>query len=529
MQQFYRMQNQILEAGLPAGADRVICGLSGGADSVFLLRLLVLLRDEPGIRLRALHVHHGIRGAEADRDEALVRKLCEDLGVPLTVRHFDVPKEAAARGLSLEETGRILRRQAFREAAEAWLREEASGGGIFIALAHHMDDLAESVLFRAARGTGVTGLAAMRPVSFLDGDEPRIRILRPLLGLRRREIEEALHENGFAYCTDSTNAEADAARNRIRHHVLPLLISEVNSGAAEHLSELASSAAETADFLMTEAESRCPRYVRADGTGLFIGETLAEREMPAMVSEILRMAAAHAAGSARDLGRVHIRDLRALLGKETGKRLDLPGGLIAERVTGGVRLMRREETAEAFSRRTADAGRGTADAGREGTAAYADACPAVPLIPGEEAVCTGLCLPEDEAAGKDMRFPTDGTAGNALKVTADFAPAVPQVLEEKRYTKYIDYGKIKGTLLIRTRRPGDYLVTRSDGARKRLSDYFTDEKVPKEKRDSIPLVADGSEIVWVIGMRLGYSYRITEETSQALVLKVFNNQEADYE
>lgn len=518
MQQFYRMQNQILEAGLPAGADRVICGLSGGADSVFLLRLLVLLRDEPGIRLRALHVHHGIRGAEADRDEVFVRKLCEELCVPLTVRHFDVPKEAAAHGLSLEEMGRILRRQAFREAAEAWLREEASGGGIFIALAHHMDDLAESVLFRAARGTGVTGLAAMRPVSLLDGDEPRIRILRPLLGLRRREIEEALHENGFAYCTDSTNAEADAARNRIRHHVLPLLISEVNSGAAEHLSELASSAAETADFLMAEAEDRYPRYVRADGTGLLIGETLTEREMPAMVSGILRMAAAQAAGSARDLGRVHIRDLRALLGKETGKRLDLPGGLIAERVTGGVRLMRREETAEAFSRRSADAGRGTADA-----------CPAVPLLPGEEAVCTGLCLPADEAAGKDMCYPTDGTAGNALKVTADFAPAVPKVIEEKRYTKYIDYGKIKGTLLIRTRRPGDYLVTRSDGARKRLSDYFTDEKVPKEKRDSIPLVADGSEIVWVIGMRLGYSYRITEETSQALVLKVFNNQEADYE
>ncbi len=512
------MQNQILEAGLPAGTDRVICGLSGGADSVFLLRLLVLLRDEPGIRLRALHVHHGIRGAEADRDEAFVRRLCEELCVPLMVRHFDVPKEAAARGLSLEETGRILRRQAFREAAEAWLREEASGGGIFIALAHHMDDLAESVLFRAARGTGVTGLAAMRPVSLLDGDEPRIRILRPLLGLRRREIEEALHENGFAYCTDSTNAEADAARNRIRHHILPLLTSEVNSGAAEHLSELASSAAETADFLMAEAEDRYPRYVRADGTGLLIGEALAEREMPAMVSGILRMAAAQAAGSARDLGRVHIRDLRALLGKETGKRLDLPGGLIAERVTGGVRLMRREETAEAFSRQSADAGRGTADA-----------CPAVPLIPGEEAVCTGLCLPGDEAAGKDMRFPTDGTAGTALKVTADFAPAVPQVIEEKRYTKYIDYGKIKGTLLIRTRRPGDYLVTRSDGARKRLSDYFTDEKVPKEKRDSIPLVADGSEIVWVIGMRLGYSYRITEETSQALVLKVFNNQEADYE
>ena len=512
------MQNQILEAGLPAGADRVICGLSGGADSVFLLRLLVLLRDEPGIRLRALHVHHGIRGAEADRDEAFVRRLCEELCVPLMVRHFDVPKEAAARGLSLEETGRILRRQAFREAAEAWLREEASGGGIFIALAHHMDDLAESVLFRTARGTGVTGLAAMRPVSLLDGDEPRIRILRLLLGLRRREIEEALHENGFAYCTDSTNAEADAARNRIRHHVLPLLISEVNSGAAEHLSELASSAAETADFLMAEAESRYLRYVRADGTGLFIGEALAEREMPAMVSGILRMAAAQAAGSARDLGRVHIRDLCALLGKETGKRLDLPGGLIAERVTGGVRLMRREETAEAFSRRTADAGRGTADA-----------CPAVPLIPGEEAVCTGLCLPGDEAAGKDMRFPTDWTAATALKVTADFAPTVPQVIEEKRYTKYIDYGKIKGTLLIRTRRPGDYLVTRSDGARKRLSDYFTDEKVPKEKRDSIPLVADGSEIVWVIGMRLGYSYRITEETSQALVLEVFNNQEADYE
>jgi tRNA(Ile)-lysidine synthase len=112
-----------------------------------------------------------------------------------------------------------------------------------------------------------------------------------------------------------------------------------------------------------------------------------------------------------------------------------------------------------------------------------------------------------------------------MRISADFQDSLPGGISEKRYTKTIDYGKITDTLIIRTRKPGDFLTVRSDGARKKLSDYFTDEKVPRDRRDRIPLLADGHEIVWVIGMRLGYRYLISESTERFLTVSVETEEE----
>lgn len=446
----------MLEAG-----DHVIAGISGGADSVFLFYVLAELREEMQLDLTAVHVHHGIRGEEADRDAGFVRKLCEDRCIPCVIFRRDVPAEAEKRGMSVEEAGRAVRYEVFREQAE-------KAGGAKIALAHHRDDLAETVLFRILRGTGIAGLAAMKPVSG--------SLIRPLLCVTKAEITDCLRARGFSWCEDSTNRHTDAARNRLRLTILPLIREEVNAGASEHLAALSGIAGEAYDFIRTEAERRAERLVSASGDGAVLVSAALEEEMPAMRQEILRIAVSRA-GSVKDVGRRQIEDLLALMGKQTGAKISLPHGLIAQRDYGGIRLA--GETA------------------------------------APEKAAVKIELPDEG----EERFAVFGDLTlRTRRVTGAFC-TLPDA-----FSKQIDYDTIKDTLVLRTRRDGDWLTIDGEGHRKSLSDYFTDEKVPRQERDRIPLVADGQEIVWVIGKRLGARYRITQGTENALELEVLQKE-----
>ena len=507
----------ILRTGMLADGDRVICGVSGGADSVFLFYLLKGLREMLHLELHVVHVHHGIRGQEADRDAEYVRKMCEQADVPFSLFYRRIPEEAAAGGLTLEEAGRNARREIFREvAAGLWeeagrnarreaFREAAADGltleetgrnarrTVKIAVAHHKNDLAESVLFRIARGTGVQGLAAMRPVSVLeagDGVLPRMELIRPLLWLSRQEIEAALRREGIYWCEDSTNAEDDAVRNRIRHHILPAMEAEVNSAAVSHMAALAEQAGEATDFLLEEIHRRYPKYVYdaegrlpdgCRGAGLSVSDSLIRNELPAMQSGIVHRALAEISRGAKDLSRIHVEDTLRLFHLENGNALHLPCGIRALRTAEGILLYRINEAE----------------------------------MRGNLCNCTA-----DAAAGPVPLLPGGSVEWQNMRISADFQDSLTGVISEKRYTKTIDYGKIKDTLVVRTRRPGDFLTVRSDGARKKLSDYFTDEKIPRDRRDRIPLLADGNEIVWVIGRRLGYRYRVSESTERFLTVSV---------
>lgn len=541
----------ILRTGMLADGDRVICGVSGGADSVFLFYLLKGLREMLHLELHVVHVHHGIRGQEADRDAEYVRKMCEQADVPFSLFYRRIPEEAAAGGLTLEEAGRNARREVFREAA-AGLWEEA-GRTVKIAVAHHKNDLAESVLFRIARGTGVQGLAAMRPVSVLeagDGVLPRMELIRPLLGLSRQEIEAALRREGIRWCEDSTNAEDDAVRNRIRHHILPAMEAEVNSAAVSHMAALAEQAGEATDFLLEEIRRRYPKYVYdaegrlpdgCRGAGLSVSDRLIRNELPAMQSGIVHRALAEISCGAKDLSRIHVEDTLRLFHLENGKALHLPCGIRALRTAKGILLYRINEAEMRGNpcNCAAGAAAGHADPGHESAAAFI----AGRTDPGHESAAASTancsdCSHEsaagspDGCAGPGQVYASDSGADPVglvpggsvewqnMRISADFQDSLTGVISEKRYTKTIDYGKITGTLVIRTRKPGDFLTVRSDGARKKLSDYFTDEKIPRDRRDRIPLLADGNEIVWVIGRRLGYRYRVSESTERFLTVSV---------
>lgn len=186
--------------------DRIAVGVSGGADSVALLRFLAALRPQFGWDLVVCHIHHGLRGAEADRDECFVRALAEQLGLPCAVSRIDAAALALRDHISVEETGRMARYAFFAQTA---------GEGGRIATAHTLDDSIETVLMNLVRGTGLRGLCGI----------PRIRgnIVRPLLDCTRAEVEDYLGTLGQPYCTDSTNLTDDYTRNRIRHDILPRL------------------------------------------------------------------------------------------------------------------------------------------------------------------------------------------------------------------------------------------------------------------------------------------------------------------
>ncbi len=240
--------------------SRVIAAVSGGADSVCLLALLEEMRTSPGIRLRAVHVHHGLREGEADRDAEFVEDLCAALDVPCHIIKVNVLQLAEEKGLSEEEAGRCLRYQVFEEEAAAWEGEDAEESGVLVrvAVAHHRDDQAETILHNMFRGSGLLGL---RGIPYVRG-----RIIRPLLDCGRREILRWLSERGLSFVEDSTNSGDHYTRNRIRGRLLPLIESEVNRGAVGNILRVGRLAGQADGYLRDQAVRWIGMNVRVEQT-----------------------------------------------------------------------------------------------------------------------------------------------------------------------------------------------------------------------------------------------------------------------
>lgn len=447
VEKFIRKYN-MLQSG-----DCVIAGVSGGADSVCMLLILHEISESMGFSVRAVHLNHMIRGAEADRDEAFVAELCDRINVPLKSFRRNVPEIAAEEGLSSEEAGRKIRYQLFEEAADDAQKEFKR---VRIAVAHNRDDLAETVIFNMARGSSLKGLTGIRPV--------RDDIIRPILFAGRKEIEEYLAEKGESFCTDSTNLGDDYSRNRIRHVIIPAL-KELNAGAVDHIFDMAMDASDIYDgideraaaFLesceIRKGESGENILIRIPATRLIqLGKT--ER------SEAVLAAMAMIAGRRKDITRKHIEAVIDIAEGSSGRSVSLPYEMSAEKHndTLFIGLLSRD---------------GTFTAGME--------------------------------YGIEGRFVTD------IVDDLDFS-----VFSKNMYTEIIDCDKIIGTLRIRKPNDTDTIVINSSGGRKKLSKLFTDMKVDRLLRDSYPVVADDSDVVWLPGLRLSEKYKLTPDSSRGL-------------
>ncbi len=439
--------------------DKVIVGISGGADSVCLLFVLLELQKQIPFTLTGVHVNHGIR-AEAVEDESYVRALCETYQIPCYFYKEDVRKIAAERRLSEEEAGRIVRREAF----EKTMSETGSNK---IALAHHQNDNAETLLWNLARGTGLLGLCGISPVSG--------SYIRPLLCVSREEIEEFLKAEQIAYCVDKTNLSDDYTRNRIRNHIVPYLEQQVNPAAVSHINETIRQLRMTQEYLEEQMYIYRETCVKKEESGYIVKrdefELVPEIIRPMLIKDVL----ASLAGQAKDIEAIHLHVVQELLYKQVGKRLDLPYGISAKRTYEGIWLKKDESILEILERYEL-----VPEIGKTKKISFGEMQIAYTLI---------------EKADQDCK------------------------VEENSSTQTFDYDIISESLVIRTRESGDTIYLGTGGTQK-LKSFYVNQKVTQEQRDRIPLLAMGDRILWIYGYRTDMRYRVTEHTKTILKIQI---------
>ncbi|MGE5207275.1 MAG: tRNA lysidine(34) synthetase TilS [Chlamydiota bacterium] len=331
-----RVCRYVREQGLLRAGERVGVAVSGGADSVALLRLLLELRDELGLVLSVVHVNHHIRGAEADADQEFVTELARRHGLLLHTSSFDTPAYSVGHKLSLEAAARQLRYEYFQRLLTEGTLDK-------LATAHTLDDQAETVLLRLARGTGITGLAGIYPKWLVASGQrsegtrkprvgersspPEAAIIRPLLPIRRRELEAYLRSLDQPWREDATNLDPQFARNRVRHRVLPLLERELNPRIRELLAETAAIARAEEGYWAAEVSHVLARDWVAPAEGSLGHLPIAAlRRHPLALQRRLLRAAAESLGLLLEFQ--HVEEALTLAQAPPGseKKLLLPGG-----------------------------------------------------------------------------------------------------------------------------------------------------------------------------------------------------------
>ncbi len=445
--------NQMLNKG-----ERLVIGLSGGADSVCLLYVLVNLADKYDYSRKdifAVHINHRIRGAEADGDQTFAEELCNKLGVNFICFKKDIIAYAKELSLTVEEAGRKYRYDCFEKVA---LENNCTK----IAVAHNKNDLAETVIFNMLRGSGLKGMSGMLPV--------RDKVIRPILNVTRKEILDYLCENNQDYRTDSTNEGIDYDRNKIRHIILPAM-EEINSGAVGHICQMAEEAKNSYKYIHNKALESYDGLSEADDFGktISLDINMLYKSSPVLQEHLIHEAIGDVADGKKDITRKHIMAVVGLIYQDTGKIVELPYNIRARRSYD--RLIITDKKQDVLDYNIEIKGEGNYE------------------IPGWGSI--------------EFKI---------IDNTSDIE------IPKKIYTKMLDYGKIKDKLCIRTPEDGDYVTFNLEGSVKKLSRIFIDNKIDREDRANWPVLACGNHIVWVLGVRFNEAFRIDENTKEILYM-----------
>lgn len=424
----------IEEQALLQSGDTVLCALSGGPDSVALFHALRRLAPALGVELRAAHLNHGLRGAEADRDEAFVRRLCARWSVPLFVERAGMALRPRPAGQSEETFARALRYDFFERAAAA---AQAQGcGPVKVATAHTASDNAETLLFRLARGTSLTGAGGIPP--------RRGRYIRPLLDCTRAEVLAYCAAGGWGYMIDSTNLAPCCSRNRLRLQAVPAL-REVNPDADAALSAFAADARETAAFL--EGLARELLASAAFGAG-FRAAQLAGAPGPVRRAALALLLAERGVAGREQVAQAAAVACGAKASAQLGK------GLFARR-SGGVFYLERDAPVPAAGW-------------------------AIPFATGQTALPDGRTVAVLEQEYEEI-----------VKLCGG---------DKKELKKFADYGMINKISTFRTRRPGDLFRPAGRGVTKSLKKLLAEDGVPRGSRDRLLVLAEGERVLWLEGV-----------------------------
>lgn len=454
--------------------DKVLVAVSGGPDSMALLHALWASREQLSIELCAFHLDHMFRGDESRQDLEAVCDYCDRLGVQVVTRRYNVPLFAQESKLSDEEAARVIR---YRIASSV----AASLGCTCIALAHQRDDNLETVLMHLLRGSGLRGLAGIRPVRSYSSHVWSGKLIRPLLQCSRDEIEAYCREEGIPFRIDRSNLSDRYARNRIRLDLIPRLL-EYNPNLSETVASMSEFVADEDDFLDEQARKLLVDHSRFVGGVLEVELEALERVHPALVRRAILVAIERVRGVRSDVYSSHIQSVFDLVVSRTRSgRLSLPGGTVVRKRYGVLEF------------------------------AISDALESekVPQYSKPVAVPGFTVVPYISKMIVADVFPIE-QLGNRHK-TAD--PSVA----------YMDYDVVSDGLAVRNRRDGDRFAPLGMAGTKKLKKFFIDNKIKAELRDRIPLIVYGrygEHIAWVGELRLSENVKITGKTRNVLRLSL---------
>ncbi len=437
---------------LTAG-DRVVVGVSGGADSVAMLSVLSALTEQGWkLRLSVAHFHHGLRDS-ADTDAAFVADLADRLGMPLLSERRDTAAEAKRLGRGIEETARILRYRFLREAAE-------KVGATHVAVGHHADDNVETIVHRVFRGTHLRGLTGMPARRRLDSSE--VVLIRPLLTSTKAEIQAYCAQRDLPWREDETNEDVNFRRNFIRHRLLPLLREKLNPRVDEALLRLASAAEEAETHLLAEGAKALGLALEADGakeTVRLSASSLASH--PAIIQGYALRTALEGMGiGLQSIGSQQMGALTELLTSNTPKTICLPGGIIARRAGDQLVI----EPAPA--------------ARPEGSqSSVALACPGRTEISPGKAISCQIDPYDEQVFQAHCRCPAHGV-------------------------ELLDADTVVGDLSVRPRGDGDAFVPLGAPGRQNVSDFLTNLKLPHSRRRQVVCVCDELGIIYLAPLRI---------------------------
>ena len=478
------LRKHIEKQGLLRAGERVGVGVSGGADSVALLRLLMEMREQLGVVLSIVHFNHKLRGTASEKDEKFVAGLAEKFGLTLHIGRGDVGKKAKSEKANLEDAARRARYAFFRRLTESGLVD-------CVATAHTADDQAETVLAHILRGTGLAGLAGIHPTTS-DG------VLRPLLAVRRADLRKYLRAKKQAWREDATNRDTSRQRARMRKKLLPLLEKEFNPKAVDHLGALAALAHDDEAFLFALAKEKCESLAvkKVDGTSIdcrrllqptaeegqrakeeqSAGKRVEER---AVSGRMVRLLVAQCKQSGTELGTEHVEAVLLLAESgANGKLLQLPGGVD----------VRRSDDRLIFLKRAPRSGKQSSDR--------------------EFSYVVSLTGKEAHIAVKEI--------GCVMRIRSiDWPSAGRETI--KTGEAALDRKKLQDKLILRSLRPGDRMRPQGHHKAHKLKRLLNEKRVSRWDREGWPVLDNGNNIVWARGF-VSADFAATGETRQAILI-----------
>ena len=435
---YKKFEDNIIKYNMINYNDKVIAAVSGGADSVFLLHNLRELKNKYNLDIIVAHVNHGVRDT-AKRDEDFVISLAKSMGLRSEVLHINMDEYARENKMSSEEAGRLLRYDFFRSLA---------GKNAKIFLAHNANDQAETVLFRIIRGTGIEGLCAM---NYIDKD-----LYRPMLNIKRSEIEDFIFNNGLSFVQDETNFKDIYARNKIRLNVIPYIEENFNENFTDSLIRLSEISKKNYNFVKLNVQKKFKDNYKDNKLNISNIKNLDDYILSEVIREFLRLEL----NTLEGISQKNINDIIDLIKKSVNSKINLPGD--------------------------------------------------INIILSYDNLYLAKEIDKIEIDEQILKLGRNKTAFGTVVVRKT------NLYRADNYMISIDSGKIKGSLKIRNRREGDRFMPFGMGSYKKLKNFFIDNKVDRYKRDLVPIITDDEEIIWVVPYRTSEKYIIDNNTKEII-------------